>query len=109
MSHDENGKVNGKGPDTEVVPKAQRRQYSYEYKRRILVEVLLVRGARLRTFIRYNSPRDPTEVIETNVIGTLNILLAGHQAVIERLVHTSTSEVYGTAQLPGVHLTFLDE
>ena len=39
MSHDENDKVNGKDPTTEVVPKAQRRQYSYEYKRRILAEV----------------------------------------------------------------------
>lgn len=74
-----------------------------------LVEALLVLGDRVRAFIRYNSRGDLTEVIETNMIGTLNILLAGHQAVIERLVHTSTSEVYGTAQLPGVHLTFLDE
>jgi len=39
MSHNENGKVNDKEPDTEVVPKAQRRQYSYEYKQRILAEV----------------------------------------------------------------------
>ncbi len=39
----------------------------------------------------------PAEVVETNVIGTLNILLAGREAGIERIVHTSTSEVYGTA------------
>jgi len=39
----------------------------------------------------------PAEVVETNVIGTLNVLLAARQAGIERLVHTSTSEVYGTA------------
>jgi dTDP-glucose 4,6-dehydratase len=40
----------------------------------------------------------PTEVVETNVIGTLNVLLASRDAGIERIVQTSTSEVYGTAQ-----------
>jgi len=39
----------------------------------------------------------PAEVIETNVIGTLNLLLAGRETGVERIVHTSTSEVYGTA------------
>jgi NAD dependent epimerase/dehydratase len=39
----------------------------------------------------------PAEVVETNVIGTLNVLLAGRQAGVGRIVHTSTSEVYGTA------------
>jgi dTDP-glucose 4,6-dehydratase len=40
----------------------------------------------------------PAEVVETNVIGTLNVLLAARQYGVERVVHTSTSEVYGTAQ-----------
>jgi len=40
----------------------------------------------------------PIEVVETNVMGTLNVLQAARQSGIERLVHTSTSEVYGTAQ-----------
>lgn len=39
----------------------------------------------------------PAEVVETNVIGTLNILLAGQDTGVERIIHTSTSEVYGTA------------
>ena len=39
----------------------------------------------------------PAEVVETNVIGTMNILLAARQAGVQRVVHTSTSEVYGTA------------
>lgn len=39
----------------------------------------------------------PAEVVETNVMGTLNVLLAARQSAVERLVHTSTSEVYGTA------------
>jgi len=40
----------------------------------------------------------PAEVVETNVIGTLNVLMAARGAEVERVVHTSTSEVYGTAQ-----------
>ncbi len=43
------------------------------------------------------SYRHPAEVVETNVIGTLNVLLAAQAAGVERIVHTSTSEVYGTA------------
>lgn len=40
----------------------------------------------------------PREVIETNVMGTLNVLMAGRDYEVRRIVHTSTSEVYGTAQ-----------
>lgn len=39
----------------------------------------------------------PAEVAETNFMGTLNVLLACRDSGVERLVHTSTSEVYGTA------------
>jgi len=39
----------------------------------------------------------PTEVAETNFIGTLNLLNAGQQLGVRRILHTSTSEVYGTA------------
>ncbi|MCL4562622.1 MAG: GDP-mannose 4,6-dehydratase [Chloroflexi bacterium] len=39
----------------------------------------------------------PSEVVETNIIGTMNVLLAAREARVERMVHTSTSEVYGTA------------
>ena len=116
-----------------------------------LVESLVIKGARVRAFVRYNSRNDPgnlallpgdileqieivpgdlrdlpavqnaahgqthifhlgaliaipysyihpAEVVETNVIGTLNVLLASRGSSVERLVHTSTSEVYGTAQ-----------
>ena len=41
---------------------------------------------------------NPADVVETNVKGTLNILLAGLDSHIEKIIHTSTSEVYGTAQ-----------
>jgi dTDP-glucose 4,6-dehydratase len=43
------------------------------------------------------SYQHPAEVVETNVIGTLNVLLAARDAGTQRVVHTSTSEVYGTA------------
>ena len=116
-----------------------------------LVEALLLRGARVRAFVRYNSRGDagllrlvpagladhlevvagdlrewqairqvvkdceivfhlgalisipysyhhPFEVAETNFMGTLNVLMACHYLGVRRLVHTSTSEVYGTAR-----------
>ncbi len=43
------------------------------------------------------SYRHPAEVAETNFMGTLNILMACRELGVERLAHTSTSEVYGTA------------
>jgi dTDP-glucose 4,6-dehydratase len=39
----------------------------------------------------------PREVVDTNVIGTFNVLEAVRLASVRRVVHTSTSEVYGTA------------
>jgi NAD dependent epimerase/dehydratase len=35
--------------------------------------------------------------VETNVLGTLNVLEAARESGVSRVVHTSTSEVYGTA------------
>lgn len=40
----------------------------------------------------------PASYVETNVMGTLNVLQAARAAGAVRVVHTSTSEVYGTAQ-----------
>lgn len=40
----------------------------------------------------------PQEVIEANTIGTLNVLMAARDIGVEKLVQTSTSEVYGTAR-----------
>ncbi|MCH2114559.1 MAG: SDR family NAD(P)-dependent oxidoreductase [Pirellulales bacterium] len=43
----------------------------------------------------------PASYIQTNVVGTLNVLEAAKRLGTERVVHTSTSEVYGTAlQIP---------
>lgn len=40
----------------------------------------------------------PKSYIETNILGTLNILQAAKELNISRVIHTSTSETYGTAQ-----------
>ena len=40
----------------------------------------------------------PQDVVMTNVVGTLNVLEAARRHGTSRVVHTSTSEVYGTAQ-----------
>ena len=40
----------------------------------------------------------PLSYVRTNVEGTLNVLQAARQWGVERLIHTSTSEVYGTAK-----------
>jgi dTDP-glucose 4,6-dehydratase len=39
----------------------------------------------------------PHDVVQTNVLGTLNVLSAARELGTPRVVHTSTSEVYGTA------------
>jgi NAD dependent epimerase/dehydratase len=44
------------------------------------------------------SYRHPAEVAEVNFIGTLNVLMACRELGVKRLIHTSTSEVYGTAR-----------
>lgn len=41
---------------------------------------------------------NPREVVETNVLGTMNALIAAMENNVEKIVTTSTSEVYGTAQ-----------
>src|SRR5262245_62991971 len=40
----------------------------------------------------------PESYIDTNVKGTLNVVQAARDLGVERIVHTSTSEVYGTAR-----------
>lgn len=43
------------------------------------------------------SYQHPFEVFETNTLGILNILSIARDMKLERIVHTSTSEVYGSA------------
>jgi dTDP-glucose 4,6-dehydratase len=58
------------------------------------VDVVFHLGALIAIPYSYVHPR---EVVATNVIGTLNVLMAARQHRTGRIVHTSTSEVYGTA------------
>lgn len=44
------------------------------------------------------SYRAPQSFVETNILGTLNVLEACRAKNVRLLIHTSTSEVYGTAQ-----------
>ncbi len=59
------------------------------------VEVVFHLGAQIAIPYSYVNPRD---YFETNVLGTLNVAQAALRADAERVVHTSTSEVYGSAQ-----------
>lgn len=43
----------------------------------------------------YTSPRS---YVDTNISGTLNVVQAARELGVKRVVHTSTSEVYGTAR-----------
>src|SRR6266511_2695484 len=90
-----------------------------------LVELLVAQGASVRGFVRYNSRSDrgwldrldhaivlhlgalipipysyqhPREFVETNIVGTLNVLEAARRMDLNRIVQVSTSEVYGSAQ-----------
>ena len=44
------------------------------------------------------SYHSPDTYVDTNIKGTLNVLQAARELSIKRLIHTSTSEVYGTAR-----------
>jgi dTDP-glucose 4,6-dehydratase len=44
------------------------------------------------------SYRAPESYVDTNIKGTLNVLQAARDLGLEKVIHTSTSEVYGTAQ-----------
>ncbi len=44
------------------------------------------------------SYHSPEAYVDTNVRGTLNVVQAARDLAVQKVVHTSTSEVYGTAQ-----------
>ncbi len=49
------------------------------------------------------SYHSPETYVDTNIKGTLNILQAAKELGVSKVVHTSTSEVYGTAQFVPIH------
>jgi NAD dependent epimerase/dehydratase len=59
------------------------------------VDTVFHLGALIAIPYSYMNPR---EVIDVNIMGTLNVLMAARDFGTRRVVHTSTSEVYGTAQ-----------
>lgn len=59
------------------------------------VEIIFHLGSLIAIPYSYIHPRD---TIETNVMGTLNVLTAARENGVQEIIHTSTSEVYGTAQ-----------
>jgi len=59
------------------------------------IEIAFHLGAQIAIPYSYVNPRD---FVETNVGGTLNVAQAGLAAGVQRMIHVSTSEVYGDAQ-----------
>ncbi len=59
------------------------------------VDVVFHLGSLIAIPYSYARPR---ETVETNVLGALNVFEAARDAGVEKVVHTSTSEVYGTAR-----------
>lgn len=58
-------------------------------------ELVFHLGAQIAIPYSYVNPRD---FLITNVMGSLNVAQAALNAGVEHLIHTSTSEVYGSAQ-----------
>ncbi|MDE3059516.1 MAG: NAD-dependent 4,6-dehydratase LegB [Pseudomonadota bacterium] len=59
------------------------------------IDIVLHLAALIAIPFSYHSP---DSYVDTNIKGTLNVLQAARGANVERVIHTSTSEVYGTAQ-----------
>jgi NAD dependent epimerase/dehydratase len=59
------------------------------------IDVVFHLGALIAIPYSYEAP---SSYVQTNVVGTLNVLQAVRECGVRRLVHASTSEVYGTAQ-----------
>ena len=64
------------------------------------IDVVLHLAALIAIPYSYHSP---DAYVDTNVKGTLNVVQAARQLGTERVVHTSTSETYGTAQFVPIH------
>lgn len=58
-------------------------------------DVILHLAALIAIPYSYHSPQT---YVETNVLGTLNVVQAARDLGVARVIHTSTSEVYGTAR-----------
>jgi NAD dependent epimerase/dehydratase len=75
--------ISGDLKDADAVRKACRKK-----------DIVFHLGALIAIPYSYVNPRD---AVETNVVGTLNVLMGSRESGVEMFIHTSTSEVYGTA------------
>jgi len=64
------------------------------------IDVVLHLAALIAIPYSYHSP---DAYVDVNMKGTLNVVQAARQLGTQRVVHTSTSEVYGTAQFVPIH------
>jgi len=71
------------------------RDYNAIYQSIKGIDVVFHLGALIAIPYSYKHPKD---VIDTNVMGTFNVLNAAKEHSVEKIIHTSTSEVYGTAR-----------
>jgi dTDP-glucose 4,6-dehydratase len=71
------------------------RDYGFLEKQTKNVDVIYHLAALIAIPYSYHSP---DTYVDTNIKGTLNVVQAAKELGIKRIVHTSTSEVYGTAR-----------
>lgn len=64
------------------------------------VDIVLHLAALIAIPHSYTAPRS---YVDTNIVGTLNVLEAARRHGTERVVNTSTSEVYGTPETVPIH------
>ena len=84
-------------PDTETIHVVGGDITDYTFVKKVVSEQQIVFHLAALIGIPY-SYIAPESYVNTNVKGTLNIMQACREVGIERVVHTSTSEVYGSAQ-----------
>ena len=58
-------------------------------------DIILNLAALIAIPYSYNSP---SSYVDTNIVGTLNLLQSTKKYNIQKMIHTSTSEVYGSAR-----------
>ncbi len=81
--------------EIEVVP-GELRDFESVSRAVDAAEVVFHLGAQIAIPYSYSNPRD---FFEVNVLGSLNVAQAALAAGVARIVHASTSEVYGTARV----------
>ncbi len=71
------------------------RDYNFIYNQTKKTDVIFHLASLIGIPYSYISPRS---YVDTNIIGTLNVLEASKHNRVKKIIHTSTSEVYGTAR-----------